>query len=356
MRRSILMLVAVSVGLLVSALFVFSRQAARLSEGVARDASELEARVVVLQTAPEDGSVFDCLGPEVDRSPDLSRVLPWTDPSIAAVISGAPLTEGQRAVLETNRPWLERALACGRKRTIAPTAGLGPFHDFLHGRRQSMPRLMETLSSLAPLVVREGLERGQVDEALERCTAVLVLTTGWLRLEGLESMLPTMGPSRAVLPACADALARSAQPAPFRARLAELGSLAPSYVEVMKLERTQLALRLFGAWVPPEVDAQLPASARLVTKTQRESKWQRGVLGTLALRLYWKRFEAGMREVEVASALEPAAREKAILAAQAKLDAPFLKRFFAADPVDLRYQMYAVYLDQLHASLSLFTR
>jgi hypothetical protein len=58
-----------------------------------------------------------------------------------------------------------------------------------------------------------------------------------------------------------------------------------------------------------------------------------------------------MREVEAASSLAPAPREAAILKAQAKLDAPFLRRFFTADPVDLRYQMYAVYLDQLHATL-----
>lgn len=128
--------------------------------------------------------------------------------------------------------------------------------------------------------------------------------------------------------------------------------LAPDYTEVMSLERTQLGLRLFGAWLPAELDAQLPESARLTTKAQRESKFERGVKATLALRLYWRRFDAGMRQVEAASALPPLQREPAILAAQAKLDAPFLRRFFTADPVDLRYQMYAVYLDQLHATLN----
>ena len=212
---------------------------------------------------------------------------------------------------------------------------------------------MEALTSLAPLAMREALARNAPGEALQICSSVLTLTTGWLRLEGLEGMLPTLGASRSVLPACGDALqhAEDAAVARFRVKVGELRTLAPQYTEVMALERTQLGLRLFGAWLPAELDAQLPETAKLITKAQRESKYERGFKATLALRLYWKRFDAGMREVEAASALAPAPREAGILRAQAKLDAPFLRRFFSADPVDLRYQMYAVYLDQLHATL-----
>lgn len=357
MRRAFLVFFGLLGVMLALAFFVFSSQAMRLGEPVVREAIALEARTFELPASPEAGSVFDCLGPEVDRAPDVSRTLPWTSPTVNEVGTGvrpaSTLTPAERAEVERHTEWLLRALACGRKRTLAPTAGLGPFPDFLHGRRQSMPRTMETLSSLAPLRMRDALELNQPGEALDTCASVLVLTTGWLRLEGLESMLATMGPARAVMPACREALTHASpdEVTQFKARVHDVFALAPTYAEVMKLERTQLALRLFGAWLPPSLDAQLPATAKRVTKTQRDSKWDRGVSGTLALRFYWRRFDAGMREIEAASALAPVDREAAIVSAQKTLQATFLRRFMAADPVDLRYQMYAVYLDNLRTTL-----
>lgn len=354
MRRLLFALLGLVVALLTLGWLVLGHQAQTLGEGLVHDAVALEARRFELATAASPGEVFECAGREADLSPDVSRSVPWTLPEVMAVTAGtSELTPTLRAELEAHRAWLERTLACGRLRTIAAAPGLGPFPDLRHGRRQSMPRLMESLSSLAPLAMRDALSRGAPGEALEICSSVLTLTTGWLRLEGLEGMLPTLGASRAVLAACDDAL-QLASPQDvqrLRAKSAELRRLAPDYPEVMALERTQLGLRLFGAWLPAELEVQLPETARLITQTQRDSKFDRGVKATLALRLYWRRFDAGMREVEKASALPPAQREPAILAAQAKLDAPFLRRFFTSDPVDLRYQMYAVYLDQLHATL-----
>jgi hypothetical protein len=356
-RKALLSLVALVGVVGALAFFVFSIQAGRLSEPVVREAAALEARSFELPAAPESGSVFGCLGPEIDSAPDLSRTMPWTSPTVMQIGSGArsvsTLTADERTEFESQRAWLERALACGRKKTVTAVPGLGPFPDFLHGRRQSMPRAMETLSSLAPLRLREALERNAPGEALELCASVLVITTGWLKLEGLESMLPTMGPSRAVLPACSAALlsASPEESASFKARLHDVAALAPTYAEIMKLERTQLALRLFGAWIPPALEVQLPPDARGVTHTQRAAMWDRGVLATLALRFYWRRFDAGMRDIEAASALPPTEREAGILAAQKSLQSTFLRRFMAADPVDLRYQMYAVYLDNLRGTL-----
>lgn len=353
MRRLLLSLVVLMLAILLGGWLILGRQAQTLGEGLVRDAMALDARRFELASGAP-GEVFDCAGREADLSPDISRTLPWTLPEVMAVTAGhSPLNDTFRAELESHRAWLERTLTCGRLKTVAAAPGLGPFPDVRHGRRQSMPRLMEALTSLAPLAMRDALGRNAPAEALEICSSVLTLTTGWLRLEGLEGMLPTLGASRSVLAACADALntAPDGDAQRFHAKAVELRRLAPDYTEVMSLERTQLGLRLFGAWLPMELDAQLPVTARLTTKSQRESKFDRGVKATLALRLYWRRFDSGMREVEAASALAPAAREAAILRAQARLDAPFLRRFFTSDPVDLRYQMYAVYLDQLHATL-----
>lgn len=353
MRRLIFAVLALVVTLLLGSWLVLRRQAQTLGEGLVRDANTLSARRFDLDSGTP-GEILDCAGREADVSPDISRTLPWTQPEVMAVTAGtSPLSETFRTELATHRAWLQRTLACGELQTVIAAPGLGPFPDVLHGRRQSMPRLMEALTSLAPLAMRDALARDAPAEALEMCSSVLTLTTSWLRMEGLEGMLPTLGASRAVLAACADALESSSDEDTqrFRARAAELRQLAPNYAEVMTLERTQLALRLFGAWLPAELDAQLPDAARVMTKTQRASKFDRGVKATLALRLYWRRFDAGMRDVELACSLPLAQREGAILAAQARLDAPFLRRFFTSDPVDLRYQMYAVYLDQLHERL-----
>jgi hypothetical protein len=353
MRRLLLSLVGLVIALVLGGWLVLGRQAQTLGEGLVRDAKVLEARRFELSSGLP-GEVLECAGREADLSPDVSRTLPWTLPEVMAVTAGtAQMSQTFRAELESHRPWLSRALACGKLKTVTTAPGLGAFPDVRHGRRQSMPRLMEALTSLGPLAMRDALSRNAPNEALEICSDVLTLTTAWLRLEGLEGMLPTLGASRSVLAACGEALnsASAEDVARFHAKAVELRRLAPDYTEVMALERTQLGLRLFGAWLPAELDAQLPASARLMTKAQRESKFDRGVKATVALRLYWRRFDSGMREVEAASSLAPAPREAAILRAQARLDAPFLRRFFTADPVDLRYQMYAVYLDNLHATL-----
>ncbi len=357
MRRLLLSLLALVIALLLGGWWVLRRQAQTLGEALVNDAVKLEARRFELKSGTP-GEVIDCAGREADLSPDISRTIPWSKPEVMAVTSGSSaLSHELRAELESHRPWLERALTCGTLQTVVAAPGLGAFPDVRHGRRQSMPRLMEALSSLAPLAMRDALGRNAPGEALQICSSVLTLTTAWLRLEGLEGMLPTLGASRSVLPACADALnaASEEEVQRFRVRAAELRRLAPQYTEVMTLERTQLGLRLFGAWLPPELDVQLPDDAKRMTKLQRESKFERGVKATLALRLYWRRFDAGMREVEAASALAPAPREVAILKAQAGLDAPFLRRFFTSDPVDLRYQMYAVYLDNLHTTLELLS-
>lgn len=357
MRRAVLTVLGAIVGLLLAGWLVLARQATKLGEGLVQDAAALEARRFEL-TGPR-GEVFECAGLEADVSPDLSRTLPWTSPDVLAAANGAgPLTEPMRAALAEHGAWLARTLACGRLSTVAPAPGVGPFPDLRHGRRQSMPRLTESLTTLAPLALREDLARGAPAAALERCADVLALTTAWLRLEGLEAMLPTLGPSRAVMPACTEALslAPEAERVHFRARLAELRRLAPGYAEIIALERTQLGLRFFGAWLPLELEARLPASARAVTRAQRESKFDRGIAATLALRLYWRKFDAGMREVEQAALLAPAPRDAGIVAAQKRLAAPFLRRFLAADPIDPKYEMYAAYLDQLHAALESLAR
>lgn len=348
MRRVALSLLGVISLLLLGFWFVLDAQARKLGEGLVLDAIALEGTQFTLPGG--QGAVFECAGKEADLAPDLSRTLPWTRSDVMAATDGSgALNEPMRATLEEHRAWLTRTLACSRRSSVAPAPGVGPFADLRHGRRQSLPRLMESLTTLAPLAMREDLARGAPADALERCADVLTLGLAWLKLEGLESMLPILGPTRAVLPACREALSAAPAAEQLRAqrRFRDVRALAPHYGQVMAIERTQLGLRLFGAWLPLELDARLPDTARAITRTQRETKFDRGLAATIALRLYWRKFDAGMRSIEEASALSPATRDPRIVAAQKRLAAPFLRRFLAADPVDPKYEMYAAYLDQL---------
>lgn len=335
---------------------VLTVQARSLANGVVTDARELDARTFTLE-GNEPGNVIDCLGRAADVSPDLSRLLPWTDAAVFAVTNGSQpfssLSEQARTEVDAQRAWVGEVISCGKLATVAPAGGLGAFADVRHGRRQSMPRLMESLTSLAPLLMREALQHGRADDAVELCGATLTVTTAWMRLEGLESMLPTLGPVRAVDASCGMALdaASSEARARFAKRMRDVVRLAPDAAEMMRLERTSLALQLFGAWMPAQFDAQLPANAKLITADQRADPWTRGFAATIALRLYWRKFDRGMREVEAAATLPSTERDAAIIAAQNRLAAPILRRFLASDPMDLRYQMYAGYLDALHARL-----
>lgn len=358
MRRVVLILVAIALGVPLIAAALLWRQSRSLSKPLVEDAKTLAAQRFEVTAAPQTGSVFDCVGPEADVAPDISRTLAWSDPVVLDVAFGrAPtsaLSAVQRAELDAHREWMLRVFECGKRNEIVSAPGIGPFADFRHGRRQSMPRLMEGLSSIAPLTFRRELENGNADGVLDHCVDGLVVVAGWLRLEGFESMLPVLGPSSRLLAVCREAKARASPEAlaRFNARAPALMTIAPSYAEVIFVERTQTALRLFGAWIPDDLDAELPADARIGTRTQRESKWARGFKATLALRLYWKRFDAGMRELQSACVLAPAPRDAAIVVAQKHLEAPFLKQFFAADPVDLKYEMYSGYVDNLGAGLA----
>lgn len=357
MRRVLGSVAAVVALVLAGGWLLLGEQARALAGPLVDDAVGLEARRFELRAAGDEGSVFECVGPRADVSPDLSRTLPWLQPEVREVTEGTRAWSGlpleQRALAEREFTWLAELLACGRRRLVAPVAGIGPFAAVSHGRRQTMPRTMDALASLGPLQMRASLERGDVEAALDVCASTLVLTTAWLRLEGLESMLATFAPTRGVLPACREALsaATPAQRAAFTRRLEDVRDLAPDYAELMRLERTQLALRLFGAWVPGELDGRLPEAAKDITRSRRAERWSRGVGATLALRLYWKRFDRELRAVEAAANLDPASRERDIVAAQDRLASTFLARFFSAPPVDLKYQLYAGYLDTLRAQL-----
>lgn len=351
MRRAVSIVVLVAAALTLTLALTWSRQGRLLSEALSVDVQQVQARTFSLSAASAPGEVFECIGPLSDIAPELSPDLRSLSPAVLAITrGGAPissLSAAHRAELDSHAEWFAKVLRCGERSTVAPVAGIGPYAELLHGRRQSMPRMMDTLSSMAPLTMRTQLEAGQNDLVLQECGELLVLSIGWLRLEGLESMLPTLGVTGPALSLCESAV-EGASPdarAAWLRRVKDLQSLAPTFAQVMELERTQTALRLFGAWLPADVNGTLPREAQLVTKTQREGKWDRGLLATLALRLYWKRFDPGMRAVEASTTAADAS------AAQKQLEAPFLRKFLAADPVDLRYDMYFGYVVSLHANL-----
>lgn len=350
-RRLVISLLSTVLLLAAGAWWAVRRDAHRLSQALAVDVAALEERTLALPSG-QPGSLTACLARQSDSVPEPGGALAWAQPEVMAVAAGAgleTLTPGQREALEAMRPWFEATVACGRLRRVDLQPGLGPFADYRSARRQNLPQTMDVLTAMTPLALRDA----PPDQALAACADVLALSVAWLRLEGLESMLPVLGPLRSAEQVCARTLPLASEAAQvrFHGRMRDISALAPDAAELIRIERAQSALRLFGAWVPAEVDQRLSPDARFVTATQRASKWDRGVTGTLALRFYWKRYEAGMREVEAACRLPLASRAAAIVTAQQHLEAPFLSRFFSAEPVDLRYQMYVGSLDALRADL-----
>lgn len=344
MRRVVLTLVGLVLLLPVATWLVLRAQARRLGEVLVTEARTLEARRFTLAAAARDGDVIECLARASDAAPDLSRVLPWTHPAVRALAEGrarwASLPEPLAAEAARRRAWLLQVIGCAELREVAATEGLGPFADFLHSRRQALPRLLDDVATLAPLAMSEALHEARPDDALVTCGAVLLHTSALTRLEGFEAMLPALIASRAVLELCPDAHA-AASPAArraFAARARDVLALLPGYAEVLAVERVQQSLRLFGGWVPDDLDAMLPAGARLITHARRQRPLERGVLGALATRLSWRRFDAGMREVERAARLPGTA---GLEAAQEQARSRLLERVLGGPLVDFQYQLYA---------------
>jgi hypothetical protein len=356
-RRALLALALLLVALPLLAWLVLARQARRLGEALVTEASALEARAFTLASATGRGPVLECLARQCDVAPELDRGLPWTHPQVRAVIEGALPRDALDPALDLAAraadPWLARVVACGHLDRVAPTEGLGPFPDSLHGRRQSMPRLLEAAGTLGPLAVRAATQAGRADEALDTCGALLVQATALIRLEGFEALLPAMVASQALGPACRDAFAAGSATgrAHFERVARDVRALLPGFDEVLALERAQQGLRLFGAWVPNALDARLPPGARATTARRRAAPWERGLVPTLALRLSWRRFDAGLRAVEAAARLAPPAQRPALEAAERALSGAFLDRFLAAPMVDPQYHSYAGYLPALAANV-----
>jgi hypothetical protein len=357
MRRVLLALAVVVIGLPVGGWLVLRRQAAALGATLVADARRAEDTRF---TRPgRDGNELDCLGRHADLAPDSSRVVPWTHPTVLGAREGSlppsVLPQPMLDFLHTHEPWLDSLVDCARFGTVAPTDGFGPTADAQHPRRQLLPRLDDAVMALMPLHLREVTLAGRADDATRACTSTLQLLLDVYRLEGLEGLLGALATTRSLVPACAAAAdaASDESRARYAADVTRLRSELPPFSRVMQLERLQLSLRLFGPWLPGDVDAQLPPGARAITAAARATSGGRGVVPTAALRLYWRRFDAAMQRcVDVADLPEPA-RTPALVDAMRGFESPTLHRFFTSEPADLRYQLYAQEADQLRVMLEL---
>lgn len=356
-RRVLIAVLAVLLGLPLAGLALLRRQAATLGARLVDDVHRLEDVRIARSGRP--GNELDCLGHHADIAPDASRAVPWTHPVVLGVREGSlsihELPPPMRDYLDARVPWLDSLAECAALGTVAPTAGLGPIPDPGHPRRQTLPRLQESVMSLLPLLLRERLAEGRADDAASSCTAGLQLALDVYGLEGLEGLLGALATTRALVPACASASDAATPEARrvFLATIERLRSELPPFSRVMQLERVQRSLRLFGPWLPGALDAQLPPAARAITASARSATTERGLLPTTALRLYWRRFDAAMRRCADVADLEEPARTAALVDAMKGFDSPTLHRFFTSEPADLRYQLYAQEAEQLRIMLEL---
>ena len=357
MRRVFLALAVVLVGLPVGGWLVLRRQANALGAKLVDDAQRLEDTRFTRSGRP--GNEMDCLGRQADLAPDSSIVVPWMHPTVLGVREGSlplsALSQPMQDFLHAQAPWLDALVACAGFDTVAPTAGIGPAVDPTHPRRQALPKLGDAVMALMPPHLLEWTRSGRADDAALACVSTLQLMVDVYRLEGLEGLLGALATTRTLAPACAaasDAASDDAR-ARYAAAVSRLRDELPPFSRVMQLERVQLSLRLFGPWLPRDLDARLPPGAQAITSAARSSRETRGLVPTAALRLYWRRFDAAMQRcADVADLPEPA-RTPALVDAMGGFESPTLHRFFTSEPADLRYQLYAQEADQVRVMLDL---
>lgn len=339
-------------GLLVSA----ELRGRRLAERLIGDAN-LQASWHLDRDGGQPGSVAECLGRALDRSPDVSRDAPWMSAALFDVRDGtAPLESLPATALSSltlNDPWLRETVACNQLTSLQAVPGLGPLADPLHPRRQALPRLQEALAALAPLRVRLLADHGQHDEALALCEGVLAVAIDLSWLEGPEAALGNLGVVGNLVRPCVDAVLADPDDARvqrFDATLERLERRVPPYAHVMALERVAQELRLFGSLFAAEQMARLPPGPQRMVATSASltrAPWER-----VALSYWWRGCDEGFTAVIAAADRSEPSRTRDILSGQRHFASPWL-RLLSVNPLDVRYEMYTESHDVLALSVGL---
>jgi hypothetical protein len=162
--------------------------------------------------------------------------------------------------LEQVLPWADAVRRCTEAPEVGSVPGLGPFADWDHPRQRGGGLGVNSVVAASMLQVRRDLLRGSSEEALQRCSDSLALARDLVFDRGLVGSALAVFVTRMTLQPCAAAVC-AAHPdarAAFAEELRRTRLALPSFSEVLRVERAQMQLILFGQFMADADAHRLP--------------------------------------------------------------------------------------------------
>jgi hypothetical protein len=346
MRRVVIALVLLVVGLPLAGFFRLQMRNGALGHALALDAVALE-RTSLSSTAPgtEEGNLLACVEGQLALVKVPRALVSSGDEQVTRVRVGggfSTLSAEVQAQVSAEEPLGRMLPRCARFRSLEAMPAVGPLTS--PTLEQHLPEAVSRLMTLAPLLVRRDLEWGGAPP-LQLCGQALVLAAALLDVRSLEGMLGVLGLTRMMMSPCTDALAVAPREdvVEFLRLMQHARAFFPAFSRLMEVERVQGALRLFGPSMSGADLALLPPGARDLAMSSVRN-WREA----LALPLYWARFDVTMRRLVTAQVDQAAPARTAYLHdAMRGFEAPLTVWLLGWAPVDPKYDLYAGEVDDL---------
>jgi len=230
------------------------------------------ARSRPVQRASSRESTFQaCLGPLLDSEPagaqELARRSSALGAELLAIREGTrPVSAMSRALaeqLDQVLPWADAVRGCTEAPEVGSAPGLGPFADWNHPRQRGGGLSITSVVSIAMLQARRDVSSASADAALLRCSDSLALARDLVFDRGLVGSALAVAATRMTLKTCAAELctARPEARATFTRELGQIRRALPSYSEVLRVERAEMQLVLFGQFLASGDARRLPEEA-----------------------------------------------------------------------------------------------
>lgn len=309
MKRALVVVVALLVGLSVASVLVVKRRTARFGTVLVQETTalaELKWTRPSHRPSAEVSDVNGCIKAVRTRAPKLGRLWEGTD-ELARVADGTEpvpsLPEQQRDAVEKSAPYFRELVACSRGAALAPTEGVSPM---LGGEGTALASTMRTLDAFAPVLVRQLLERGDAAGALALCADSLAFgrDVAW----DANHLLGAARHASALAPACAAAI--SSAPSDERERFARELELIRSNVPPVRTLLLETRLRSqvesLARPLPRELFGKLPSGAQHHAVTIDRS--------SLTNQVFYGARDTELREMEAAADEPEPARSAHLLA------------------------------------------
>lgn len=255
--------------------------------------------------APElEGTFEECVAPFVDAVADGGALAPATntfrfgsapkevqDDLGRGLDGGVPfrnLTQRVQQDFATLESWAGGVADCSRMRSVGMglLEGMGPFGEWGHPRERA-GFVVQTASKVNTLGIRKATQSGNPAVAVQRCADLLANGRDLALDRGLVGAMFAKAIAGISEQSCGAAVAISDSDA-LRRFLDELAIIRRgqmTFGQVLRMERVQMQLRMFGRFLPADGLARLPRSAR--ADIFKEQVWNSSYPRVIALFFWW---------------------------------------------------------------------